>query len=271
MTRILSFLKHNAIALAALFVALGGTSYAAMAIPRNSVGAHQLRRGAVTSTKIHSGAITPGKLASKSFGGRIFAVTEMATNGAVMASDPKGVKVDSVDRRQWRDRHVPASLPEGLLAGGCAGGARQSQSRGDHPTSVPAAPASTLCRSPRMGRCSSLSDRLPPLMTVWRHRVTLSSRLTRVLAVVVLLVLGLISVMPAHADEAVNADCGIYANGIFAPTPATSLPTQQNCGSAGGQPNDLHHRDIDRRRSRLLVRERASRAADRRSDDRGDG
>jgi hypothetical protein len=47
----------------------------------------------VTSTKIHSGAITPGKLASKSFGGRIFAVTEIATNGAVMASDPKGVKV----------------------------------------------------------------------------------------------------------------------------------------------------------------------------------
>lgn len=40
------------IALVALFVALGGTSYAAFNLPKNSVGAAQLKSGAVTRTKI---------------------------------------------------------------------------------------------------------------------------------------------------------------------------------------------------------------------------
>lgn len=91
MTRITGFLRHNAIALAALFVALGGTSYAAVAIPKDSVGSRQLRKGAVTSTKIHSGAITPGKLSSKSFGGRILYLTELNPNGSVALSAPRGI------------------------------------------------------------------------------------------------------------------------------------------------------------------------------------
>jgi hypothetical protein len=48
----------------------------------------------VTSTKIHSGAITPGKLASKSFGGRILYFAEIANNGSVITSEPKGVKTE---------------------------------------------------------------------------------------------------------------------------------------------------------------------------------
>ena len=40
------------IALIALFLALGGVSYAAMEIPRNSVGTSQLKASAVTSTKV---------------------------------------------------------------------------------------------------------------------------------------------------------------------------------------------------------------------------
>lgn len=95
MTRITTFFRHNAIALAALFISLGGTSYAAITIPRNSVGARQLRRGAVTSRKIHSGAITPGKLSSKYFGGRILYFAEIANNGSVLMSDPKGVKTEN--------------------------------------------------------------------------------------------------------------------------------------------------------------------------------
>jgi hypothetical protein len=46
----------------ALFVALGGTSYAATQLPRNSVGSGQIRAGAVTAAKIHNGAITSAKL-----------------------------------------------------------------------------------------------------------------------------------------------------------------------------------------------------------------
>jgi len=42
----------NLTAVTALFIALGGTSYAAITIPRNSVGAAQLRTNAVTSAKV---------------------------------------------------------------------------------------------------------------------------------------------------------------------------------------------------------------------------
>ena len=40
------------ISVVALFVALGGASYAAIKIPRNSVGALQIKKNAVTSTKV---------------------------------------------------------------------------------------------------------------------------------------------------------------------------------------------------------------------------
>lgn len=41
----------------ALFVALGGTSYAALKLPRNSVGAAQIRNDSVTSAKIKRGSV----------------------------------------------------------------------------------------------------------------------------------------------------------------------------------------------------------------------
>lgn len=52
---ILEYLKRHHIALLALFVALGGTSYAAVKLPRNSVGTSQLKRGAVTEGKLSKG------------------------------------------------------------------------------------------------------------------------------------------------------------------------------------------------------------------------
>jgi hypothetical protein len=42
----------------ALVVALGGTTYAATALPKNSVGAPQLRSGAVSSVKLAKGSVT---------------------------------------------------------------------------------------------------------------------------------------------------------------------------------------------------------------------
>lgn len=47
-----TFVRNNAIALAALFVALGGTSYAALSLPAGSVGTRQLRNEAVTAAKL---------------------------------------------------------------------------------------------------------------------------------------------------------------------------------------------------------------------------
>ena len=79
--RFIHHLRANVIAYVALFVALGGTSYAAVSLPKNSVGTTQLRNGAVTPTKLASGY----------FGGRILAVTELENNGAVLKSNPKNV------------------------------------------------------------------------------------------------------------------------------------------------------------------------------------
>lgn len=60
-------LRRNAVAYMALFLALGGTSYAAVALPKNSVGTAQLKKNAVTGAKVKNGSLLgkdfkPGQL-----------------------------------------------------------------------------------------------------------------------------------------------------------------------------------------------------------------
>lgn len=53
MKKILGKLTYaNVMATVAVFIALGGASYAAIKLPKNSVGAKQLKRGAVTPAKL---------------------------------------------------------------------------------------------------------------------------------------------------------------------------------------------------------------------------
>src|SRR3954447_25870492 len=54
----------NVTATLALFIALGGSSYAALSLPRNSVGPAQIRRSAVNSRHIRNGAVHLGDIAS---------------------------------------------------------------------------------------------------------------------------------------------------------------------------------------------------------------
>ena len=54
--RLTTYLRQHHIALLALFVALGGTSYAAIKLPANSVGTKQIKRGAVGPTDISATA-----------------------------------------------------------------------------------------------------------------------------------------------------------------------------------------------------------------------
>jgi hypothetical protein len=51
-----------AVSITALFVALGGTGYAALSFPKNSVGTKQLKNGAVSTAKLKNGAVTKAKL-----------------------------------------------------------------------------------------------------------------------------------------------------------------------------------------------------------------
>ncbi len=56
-SRFSSHIKGNAIAYVALFIALGGTSYAAIKLPANSVGNRQLKANAVTTGKVKNGTL----------------------------------------------------------------------------------------------------------------------------------------------------------------------------------------------------------------------
>jgi hypothetical protein len=55
--KLVTFVRHNAIALLALFVALGGTSYAALNLPANSVGSKQIRNRSITPVKLDPSSI----------------------------------------------------------------------------------------------------------------------------------------------------------------------------------------------------------------------
>jgi hypothetical protein len=50
----------NVISILALFVAMGGTSYAVAMLPKNSVGSKQIKKNAVTSTKVKNGSLKKG-------------------------------------------------------------------------------------------------------------------------------------------------------------------------------------------------------------------
>ena len=50
-------MRHNVVAYLALFVALGGTSYAAIRLPANSVGAKQIKKNAVRSSDVKNASL----------------------------------------------------------------------------------------------------------------------------------------------------------------------------------------------------------------------
>ena len=72
----------NVMATGAMFVALGGSSYAVTQLPRNSVGERQLRAGAVTSPKVRDGSLTRADLSAD--------VLVAGPRGARGAQGPKG-------------------------------------------------------------------------------------------------------------------------------------------------------------------------------------
>jgi hypothetical protein len=56
------FTFANVVATLALFIALGGASYAALKLPKNSVGAKQLKKNAVTEAKIKNESVSAAKV-----------------------------------------------------------------------------------------------------------------------------------------------------------------------------------------------------------------
>jgi len=79
------YVRRHHIALLALFVALGGTSYAATQLPAKSVGKKQLKRNAVTSVKVKNGSLKRADFAA----GQLPAGAQ-GPQGATGASGPAG-------------------------------------------------------------------------------------------------------------------------------------------------------------------------------------
>jgi hypothetical protein len=83
----------NVMSSAAVFIALGGTSYA-LTLPRNSVGAEQIRRGAVRASEVRSGAVRSSEVKDRSLGVRDLSTAARGAlrgmTGATGAPGPAG-------------------------------------------------------------------------------------------------------------------------------------------------------------------------------------
>src|SRR3954470_11511520 len=66
MSRLRTHLSYaNVMATIAVFIALGGTSYAVTQLPRNSVGTKQIRSSAVRTSEIKTGAVRSADLKNR--------------------------------------------------------------------------------------------------------------------------------------------------------------------------------------------------------------
>lgn len=77
----------NVMATIAVFVALGGSAYAAIQLPKNSVGGKQLKKNSVTAAKIKDGTITGQKIKLSTLGTVPSAATAGSAGTAGKASD----------------------------------------------------------------------------------------------------------------------------------------------------------------------------------------
>jgi hypothetical protein len=78
----------NVTATVALFVALGGTGYAAIALPRNSVGSPQIRSNAVGAAELKRGSVSSRAIRQRSV--RLSDVSTRARNALRGATGPQG-------------------------------------------------------------------------------------------------------------------------------------------------------------------------------------
>jgi hypothetical protein len=85
----------NVISVLALFVALGGASYAALELPRNSVGTTQLRNGAVTRAKVNPKLLAALK-GRRGVRGRTGAAGAAGAPGAAGVTGAAGLLLDAL-------------------------------------------------------------------------------------------------------------------------------------------------------------------------------
>jgi hypothetical protein len=89
----------NVISSVAVFLVLGGAAFAAVKLPKNSVGTKQLKNNAVTTAKIKDGAVTASKVNVSGFPKVPSAASaDTATNAGHAASADKATTATSADK-----------------------------------------------------------------------------------------------------------------------------------------------------------------------------
>jgi hypothetical protein len=131
------------ISLIALFVALGGTTYAATSLPKNSVGTKQLKKNAVTGSKIKNGAVTAAKINTKGLivANALHAVSADSATNATHATSAGGARPTGS-----AGGSLAGSYPSPTLAAAEAPtGIAPNPGLGADPCSNPAPPIATYC------------------------------------------------------------------------------------------------------------------------------
>ncbi len=106
MNKLLAHAQSNAVAYLALFVALGGTSYAATNLPAGSVGTNQIRDHSVTPAKLATAARrgTLGPTAEVRYWARVSARGRLLAGSPGARSDETG---PGLYLMRWGRQHVP--------------------------------------------------------------------------------------------------------------------------------------------------------------------
>jgi hypothetical protein len=93
----------NVMATIAVFIALGGASYAATQLPKNSVGTKQLKNNAVTGAKIKNQAVTAAKIADGT-------LTGMQINSSTLGTVPNAANAANSANSQALDGQSAGQL-----------------------------------------------------------------------------------------------------------------------------------------------------------------
>jgi hypothetical protein len=106
----------NLVACLALFVALGGASYAATQLPKGSVGARQLKNGAVTTAKLKAKAVTGAKLRPGAVGTAALAddaVTGAKVDAGTLGTVPSATRAASAGDATTLQGRPPSAFVQG--------------------------------------------------------------------------------------------------------------------------------------------------------------
>ena len=119
----------NVISVIALFVALGGASYAAVTLPKNSVGAKQIKKNAVERAKIKSNAVDSSKVKNGSLTGSDIKLSSLgavpsATNATNATNATHAASSAALDRAIIRTASGSTAGPPASATASCDAGFR---------------------------------------------------------------------------------------------------------------------------------------------------